>query len=152
MGEEKEDLKKEIESLKSQINTMQGMMENLMNMHKNVLNKVSTDSGIEKRYLKMLSLYQRFGKISPSIIPGVDDPISESIVEILLDAKSANITQITERIRHSKGSASRHTVRDRLKKLEKKGIVKKQDCGKGKTYTLTDKVIDKWIELLGIKK
>ncbi|MGM0405651.1 MAG: helix-turn-helix domain-containing protein [Thermoplasmatota archaeon] len=152
MGDENEEMKEEIENLKAQINTMQGMLENLMNMHKNVLKKVSTDSDIEKRYLKMLSLYQRYGKISPSVLPGIEDYISENIVEILLDAKNANITQITERLRHRKGSASRHTVRDRLKDLENEGIVKKEDTGKGKMYTLTNKTIDKWAELLGIKK
>ncbi len=152
MGDENEELKEEIESLKDQVNTMQGMLENLMNMHKNVLKKVSMDSDIEKRYLKMLSLYKHYGKISPSVLPGIEDSISENIVEILLDAKSANITQITERLRHRKGSASRHTVRDRLKKLESKGIVKNEETGKGKTYVLTDKTINKWAELLGIKK
>ncbi|MFO7792850.1 MAG: hypothetical protein R6W73_07735 [Candidatus Saliniplasma sp.] len=152
MGDENEELKEEIESLKEQMTTMQGMLQNLMNMHKNVLSKVSTDSDIEKRYLKMLSLYQRYGRISPTVLPGIEDPISENIVEILLDAKNANITQITERMRHRTGSASRHTVRDRLKKLEKEGIIKKVDGGPGKNYVLTDKTINKWAELLGIKK
>ncbi|MFW5898472.1 MAG: BlaI/MecI/CopY family transcriptional regulator [Candidatus Saliniplasma sp.] len=150
MGEE--ELKKEIESLKKQVDTMQGMLKNLMDMHKNVLQKVSMDSDIEKRYLKMLSLYKRYGKISPSVLPDIKDPISENIVEILLDTKSANITQITERMRHKKGSASRHTVRDRLKKLEEKNVVKRVESGTGKNYTLTDKIIEKWAELLGIKK
>lgn len=150
MGEE--ELKKEIESLKKQVYTMQGMLKNLMDMHKNVLQKVSMDSDIEKRYLKMLSLYKRYGKISPSVLPDIKDPISENIVEILLDTKSANITQITERMRHKKGSASRHTVRDRLKKLEEKNVVKRIESGTGKNYTLTDKIIEKWAELLGIKK
>ncbi|MFW6140966.1 MAG: BlaI/MecI/CopY family transcriptional regulator [Candidatus Saliniplasma sp.] len=150
MGEE--ELKKEIESLKKQVDTMQGMLKNLMDMHKNVLQKVSMDSDIEKRYLNMLSLYKRYGKISPSVLPDIKDPISENIVEILLDTKSANITQITERMRHKKGSASRHTVRDRLKKLEEKNVVKRVESGTGKNYTLTDKIIEKWAELLGIKK
>ncbi len=152
MGDENEELKEEIESLKEQMTTMQDMLQNLMNMHKNVLAKVSTDTDIEKRYLRMLSLYQRYGKISPSVLPGIKDPFSENIVEVLLDAKNANITQITQRVRQKKGSASRHTIRDRLKKLEKEGIVKKVDGGKGKNYVLTDKTINKWAEMLGIKK
>lgn len=152
MGEKEDELREEIESLKSQLNSMEGMLKNLMNMHKNVLQKVSTNSDVEKRYLRMLSLYKQYGRISPSALPGVEDPISEHIVEILLDAKDANITQITERMRHKKGSASRHTVRDRLKKLKEKGIVKQVEGGTGKSYSLTDKTIDRWAELLGIKK
>lgn len=153
MSESDEELKDEIESLKKQLSVMEGMMENLMNMHRNVLEKLSMNSDVEQRYLRMLSVYQRFGKVSPSALPGIDDQISECIVEILLDANSLNITQITERMREKRGSASRHTVRDRLQKLEKKGIVtmdENENMGKG--YSLTQSTTDDWAELLGIKK
>ncbi len=153
MSESNEELKEEIDSLKKQLSAMEGMMENIMNMHKNVLEKISVNTDVEQRYLRMLSVYQQFGKVSPSALPGIDDPISETIVEILLDAKSLNITQITERLREKRGSASRHTVRNRLKKLEEKGIVimdENENFGKG--YSLTKSTIDDWAELLGIKK
>lgn len=151
MPDEEEDLREEIDSLKKQLNSMESMLKNIMDMHKNLLERVSTSSDVEQRYVKMLSLYQRFGKISPSVIPEIKDPISEAIVEILLDASALNITQITERLREKKGSASRHTVRARLKEMEEKGIVKKEDSGQGKSYSLTGKIIDKWAKLLGIK-
>ncbi len=151
MPDEEEDLRDEIDSLKKQLNSMESMLKNIMDMHKNLLERVSTSSDVEQRYVKMLSLYQRFGKISPSVIPEIKDPISEAIVEILLDASALNITQITERLREKKGSASRHTVRARLKEMEEKGIVKKEDSGQGKSYSLTGKIIDKWAKLLGIK-
>lgn len=153
MAESNEELKEEIDSLKKQLSVMEGMMENLMNMHKNVLERLSVNTDVEQRYLRMLSVYQRFGKVSPSALPGIDDPISECIVEILLDANSLNITQITERMREKRGSASRHTVRNRLQKLEKKGIVvMNEDESFGKGYSLTQGTIDDWAELLGIKK
>ena len=153
MAENNEELKEEIDSLKKQLSVMEGMMENLMNMHKNVLEKLTVNTDVEQRYLKMLSVYQRFGKVSPSALPGIDDQISECIVEILLDANSLNITQITERMREKRGSASRHTVRNRLKKLEDKGIVTmSEDETYGKGYSLTQSTIDSWAELLGIKK
>lgn len=152
MVEEEEELREEIESLKSQLNVMEGMLHTIMDMHKNVLEKVSTDTSTEKRYLRMLSLYKRYGRISPSLIPEIDDPISESIVEVLLDKETANITQITEQLREKRGSASRHTVRDRLKKLEKKGVVVEHDEGHGRTYKLTDRILEKWAKVLGIKK
>ncbi|MFO7992093.1 MAG: winged helix-turn-helix domain-containing protein [Thermoplasmata archaeon] len=151
MPDEEEDLREEIDSLKKQLNSMEGMLKNIMDMHKNLLERVSMNSDVEQRYVKMLSLYQRFGKISPSALPGIDDSISEAIVEILLDAPALNITQITERLREKKGSASRHTVRERLKEMEEKGIVKKEDSGQGKSYSLTGRIIDKWAKLLGFK-
>lgn len=151
MPGDEEELRSEIESLKNQLNVMENMLHNIMDMHRNVLEKVSPESNLEKRYLRMLSLYKRYGRISPSLIPEIDDPISESIVEVLLDKKNANITQITERLREKRGSASRHTVRERLKKLEQKDVVVQIKRGHGKMYKLTDKILDKWAKVLGIK-
>jgi len=150
-SEEKE-LKEEIESLKDQINGLENMINNLMNLHKTVLDKASAASEVEERYMKMLSIYKKFGNISPAQLSNVKDPISEKIVEILFDKEGLNITQITGRLREKKGSASRHTVRKKLKALEKEGIVKKTSDGKGKNYQLTEKAINKWAEMLGIKK
>ena len=156
MTEEEEskekELKEEIESLKKQINGLENMINNLMNLHKTVLDKASAASEVEERYMKMLSIYNKFGNISPAQLSGVKDPISEKIVEILFDKEGLNITQITGRLREKKGSASRHTVRKKLKILQKEGIVKKTSDGKGKNYQLTEKAINKWAEMLGIKK
>jgi len=147
-----EELKDEIESLKNQINGLENMINSLMNMHKTVLSKASAATEVEDRYMKMLSIYKRFGNISPAQISGIKDPISEKIVEILFDSNSLNITQITGRLREKKGSASRHTVRKKLKTLEEKGVVKKTDDGKGKYYELKQEKIDEWAEMLGLKK
>ncbi len=147
-----EELREEVESLKDQISNLDSMLQNLMNIHKNVLEKVSTNSDLEERYIRMLSLYKEFGRISPSLLSDIDDPIFENILEILFDSNSLNITEITERLRDKRGSASRHTVRERLKTLENEGLIKKSDKGKGKNYVLTRETINKWAEMLGIKK
>lgn len=149
---EEEELQEEVESLKDQLGNLESMLQNLMNMHKNVLEKVSTNSDLEDRYIRMLSLYKEFGRISPSLLSDIDDSISEEILIILFDSSSLNITEITERLRDKKGSASRHTVRDRLKKLKNKGLIKKIKKGKGKNYALTRETVNKWAEMLGIKK
>ncbi len=151
---EEEELREEVEALRDQVNDLENMLENLMNMHKNVLERVSVGSEVEERYMKMLSVYKKFGRISPAQLTGIEDPISERIVEILFDSGPLNITQITGRLRERKGSGSRHTVRKKLKELEEKGVVKKIESGqkRGKHYELTDKMIDKWAELLGINK
>ena len=150
-SKEKE-LKEDIEALKKQISGLENMINNLMNLHKTVLDKASAASEVEDRYMKMLSIYKKFGNISPAQLSGIKDPFSEKIVEILFDNKSLNITQITGRLREKKGSASRHTVRKKLRALEKEGVVKKTDEGKGKNYELTEEKINEWAEMLGIKK
>ena len=149
---EKEDLRNEIKSLKSQVNALEGMVKNLMNMHKNVLESLSIGSEVEDRYIKLLSVYERFGRISTSIMPEIEDPVSERIVEVLLSEKSANISQITRGVRQKRGSGSRHTIRKRLNKLENKGVVEKSDDGNGKNYRLTQEIVEKWAKMLGIKK
>lgn len=149
---EEEELREEIDDLKDQVSSLENMLENLMDVHKNVLEKVSVNSDMEKKYLEMLSLYKRFGHISPSLIMDTDDPISEDIVELLLDSSGLNITQITERLREKRGRASRHTVRERLQGLEKEGVITRTEGDKGKNYSLSDRTIDKWAKLLGIKK
>lgn len=149
---EDEELQEEIRSLRSQVNNLESMLENLMNIHRNVLDKLSTNSDIERKYVHMLSLYQRYGKISPSLLKDIDDPIQECIAEVLLSTGAPlNITQLTGRVRERRGRASRHTVRDRLISMESKDIVRQVDMSNGKGYILTDKVIDRWAKLLGIK-
>ncbi|MEF8874091.1 MAG: winged helix-turn-helix domain-containing protein [Candidatus Thermoplasmatota archaeon] len=151
---DEEELKEEIESLRDQVEGLENMLENLMTMHKNVLEKASVASEVEEKYMKMISIYKKFGHISPAQVTGIKDPISEKIVEILFDTSPLNITQITGRLREKKGSASRHTVRKKLKELEEKGVVKeaKHEGKKGKHYELTDETVSKWAELLGINK
>ncbi len=147
-----DELREEIRSLKGQVKNLERMLENLMNLHSNVLDKLSTNSEIERKYIQMLSLYKRHGKVSPSLLPEIDDPIMEGIVELMLSSGGTlNITQITERLRHKRGSASRHTVRDRLKKLEKRKVVREMEESHGKGYVLTEYILDKWAKLLGIK-
>ena len=150
MADEK--LRKEIISLRSQVQTLEEMVKNLMNMHKNVLKSLSVGSEVEDRYIKLLSVYERFGRISPSVMTeDVEDPISESIVEVLLNQRSANISQITKAVRKKRGSGSRHTVRNRLIDLEERRIVEKTDEGKGKNYKLTEEIVEKWAKMLGIR-
>lgn len=149
-----EELREEVEALRDQVSNLENMLENLMNMHKNVLERVSIGSEVEERYMKMLSIYKKFGRISPAQFTSIEDPISEKIVEILFDSPPLNITQISGRLREKKGSASRHTVRKKLKMLEEKRVVKRSESEqkRGKYYELTDETINKWAELLGINK
>ncbi len=51
------------------------------------------------------------------------DPISRSIVEALAGCDELSISEVTRRVRSLRGTASRRIVRERLKVLEKLGVV-----------------------------
>ncbi len=149
---DEEELRDEIRSLKAQVSNLEQMLERFMNIHGSVLSNLSTNSEVERKYIQMLSLYRRYGRVSPSLLPEIDDPVSESIVELLLTTEvPLNISQIAERLREKRGSSSRHTVRDRLNSLEEKNVVRRVEGSHGKGYVLTDSILDKWAKLLGIK-
>jgi DNA-binding transcriptional ArsR family regulator len=83
------------------------------------------------------------------ILPELKDQISREIVRVLLDRQNQNISEITELVRSKRGTASRRIIRERLKQLEENKIVQKQIKGKLYVYSLTDKVIKKWSQMLG---
>lgn len=68
-GENEDGLREEIVLLREQKDSIENMLRTLTNMHRNLLDKLTTSSVIEQRYVKMLSIYQCFGRISPSIFP-----------------------------------------------------------------------------------
>jgi DNA-binding HxlR family transcriptional regulator len=90
------------------------------------------------------------GGITPDmILPEVKDTISIEIVRVLLDRSDQNISQITDLVRSKRGTASRRIIRERIKDLEEKGIVKKSMKGSRYVYGLTEKVIKKWSKMIG---
>jgi len=99
----------------------------------------------------MLGLYQRYGAISPDLlIPGVKDSISRDIVKVLFERDGQNISQITEKLKAMRGTASRRIVRERLAILAEKGVVKAKGSSRSKVYWLTEEYVDKWYDLLGL--
>ena len=67
----------------------------------------------------------------------------------MIERTDQNISEITELVRSKRGTASRRIIRDRIKYLEEKNIVKKSQKGSRYVYNLTDKVIKKWSQMLG---
>lgn len=101
-------------------------------------------------YVKLIQLYLEYGKISPSLLfPEVKDPVSKNIIEILFRIKMGNVSQITEAIKNETGTASRTTVRKKILDLEKKGIVEYLG-DKGNHYVISERIVKKWLELIGI--
>lgn len=137
------DLKKEIKDLQKRISDLEKMLSDALNPLRQV-------SKTTQNYLKITSLIMEHGGLTPDmILPELKDHISREIVRVLLDRQDQNISEITELVRSKRGTASRRIIRQRLKELEEKDIVKKDIKGKLYVYTLTDKVLKKWSQMLG---
>jgi DNA-binding transcriptional ArsR family regulator len=137
------DLKKEVKELNKRISELEKILSEVISPLREV-------SKTTQNYLKITRLVLEHGGLTPDmILPELKDQISREIVRVLLDRKDQNISEITELVRSKRGTASRRIIRERLKELEEKRIVKKQMKGKLYVYALTDKVIKKWSQMLG---
>ena len=137
------DLEKEVKELNKRISELEKMINKMITPLREV-------SKTTRNYLKITSLVLEHGGLTPDmILPDLKDQISREIVRVLLERQNQNISEITELVRSKRGTSSRRIIRERLKELEGKGIVQKQMKGKLYVYTLTDKVIKKWSQMLG---
>jgi len=151
MGEE--DLRDEIRELRTQIAQLSEALEMAVKPYQKVLGQLDELQGVAKRYFGLLELYQRYGEISPEVvIPGLKDPISQEVVKILFDKGDRNISQIAEQMRQRRGSASRRIVRERLDKLVENGVVTVSTDSKQRRFNISDEVVQKWSQLLGLQK
>ena len=146
-----EDLEKQIKSLHEKMGNLEDAMSKVSEPYSQLLEYMDRFQKISSSYFRMLGLYQRHGAISPDLlIPNVKDSISRDIVKALFERDGQNISQITEKLKDMRGTASRRIVRERLKGLEGKGVVRSKGSPRSKEYWLTEQYIDKWYELLGL--
>ncbi|MCX6650201.1 MAG: hypothetical protein NT131_00870 [Methanomassiliicoccales archaeon] len=105
------------------------------------------------KYFRLMDLYQRYGVVSvDTILPEVKDPISKDILRILLDRPDLNISQLTEELKSRRGTSSRRIVRDKLNELSEQKLVVEEAGRNEKTYRLSEQVVRKWSQVLGLSK
>lgn len=139
------------EELPKQIKELNRRIAELEDMMAQVIAPVKEMQMATQKYLRLVDLALKHGGISPEmLLPDVKDPISRDIIKVLLKKSGQNISQITETLRAERGSASRRIVRDKLKGLEDKGIVEQRGKKTVPTYHLSEKVLRKWSQMLGI--
>lgn len=137
------DLKDEIKQLNKRINDLEKMLSRMMEPLQNITKTT-------RNYMRIIGLLLEHGGITPDLIlPEIKDPISREIVRALLDRSNQNISQITELVRVKRGTASRRIIREKIKDLEEKNIVQKRQIGSLYVYSITEKVIKKWSQMLG---
>lgn len=139
------DLSEEIKKLNKRIQELEKMLSAVI--------KPLQDTGrIAQNYLRLTGILIDKGGLAPdAILPEIKDPISQEIVRVLLDKNEQNISQITELVRSRRGTASRRIIREKIKELIEKDIIQKNMKGSLYVYSLTDKVIKKWSQMLGFK-
>ena len=139
------DLADEVKELNKRIVELEKMISVLVQP----LQRVQTTTS---NYLKVVQLLLEHGGLTPDLVlPEVKDSISQEIVRVLLDKTEQNISQITELVRTRRGTASRRIIREKIKELTEKDIIQKKQKGSLYVYSLTDKVIKKWSQMLGFK-
>ncbi|MHC1681052.1 MAG: hypothetical protein AB9860_07415 [Methanomassiliicoccales archaeon] len=105
------------------------------------------------KYFRLMDLYQRYGVVSiDTILPEVKDPISKDILRILLDRPGLNISQLTDELKGRRGSSSRRIVRDKLKELAEMKLVLEEPGRNERSYRLSEEVVKRWSQVLGLTK
>ena len=139
-----QDLTDEIRKLNKRISELEKMLSTLIQPFQKIQDTTSN-------YLKIIQLSLEHGGLTPDLIlPEVKDSISKEIVRVLLDRNEQNISQITELVRNKRGTASRRIVREKINELTGKNIIQKKQKGSLYVYGLSEDVIKKWSQLLGI--
>lgn len=150
MSDGEEDIKEQIRSLSDKMENLEESMQKVVAPYSQLLEYLERFQKISSSYFRLIGLYERYGEISPDLlIPGIKDPISREIVKILFEKNGQNISQITDRLKDRRGTASRRIVREKLRVLRERGAVREKGSPNSKEYWLSEEYVRKWYHLLG---
>jgi len=148
-----EDQGKKIEELSKRIGELESSLRDVTRPYSELVGQLAQFQNIVQKYFRLLDLYQKHGAIAIDIIlQEVKDPISREIMRAVMDKPGMNISQITEELRCRKGSASRRIVSSRLDGLVDKGLLVEEAGKKSKSYRISEAVVKKWSQVLGLSK
>ncbi len=146
-----EDIQEQIKALSEKMEHVESSMRTMTEPYSQLMEYLRRFQKISSSYFRLLDLYQRYGEISPDLLmPGVKDSISRDIVKTLFERDGQNISQITDRLKDRRGTASRRIVREKLKALREQGVVREKGSTKSKEYWLTEEYVRRWYDLLGL--
>ncbi len=144
---------KEIEELSNRIGQLEEALREVTRPYAELSEHIARFQDIVGRYFRLLDIYREHGSISIDVIlPEVKDQRSKEILRILLDKPGLNISQITEELRSRTGTASRRIVRGRLNDLVERQLVVERSGRKQKSYEISESVVSKWSQVLGLSK
>lgn len=148
-----EDQAKRIEELIKRITELEATINQVAKPYSELVHQLSMFQNTVQKYFRLMDLYQKHGVVSIDIIlPEVKDQISKDIMRLLLDKPGMNISEITEALRVSRGSSSRRIVRERLGELLAAKLVAEKTKKMEKTYEISEEVVKKWSQVLGLSK
>jgi DNA-binding transcriptional ArsR family regulator len=144
---------KRIEELTQRIEELEETIRQVAQPYSELVRQLTMFQETVQKYFRLMDLYQKHGVVSiDTILPQLKDPISKEILRILLDKPGLNISEITEELRARRGSSSRRIVRDRLGELLADMLVVERADRKEKTYEISEEVVRKWSQVLGLSK
>lgn len=144
---------KEIKELTDKISELEASLKEVTKPYTEIAAQLRQFQGVVQKYFRIIDLYQKHGVLAVDVIlPEVKDRISKEIIRILFDHPGYNITQIAEELRARTGTSSRRIVREKLSYLVRLGFVSESVGKKAKVYKVSDQVVKKWSEVLGLSK
>ncbi len=147
------DESKRIEELTERIAQLEDAVRQVSVPYAELVSQLANFQETVGKYFRIMDLYQKFGVVSvETIVPEVKDPISKDILRLLLDRPGLNISQLTDELKARRGSSSRRIVRGKLSELVEQKLVIEEAGRQEKTYQLSEEVVRKWSQVLGLSK
>lgn len=140
--------------LEQEVVRLRGDLDRLTGLYRDLLGRLGTFARMEESYLRLVGMYARYGVVSPELlVPEAKDPISREVLRVMALLTEGSVQEITDRLRETRGSASRRIVSERLLRLERFHAVERKVSPKGRVrWRLSDEVVRKWAGMLGLGK